>query len=47
MRPSEFNFLDRYNVLAGQVILKGIQALVRIPIDQTRKDRKDGIRIGT
>ena len=47
MRPSEFNFLDRYNVLAGQVILNGIQALVRIPIDQTRKDRKDGIRIGT
>lgn len=47
MRPSEFNFIDRYNTLEGQVILNGIQALVRIPIDQTRKDRKEGIRIGT
>ena len=47
MKPSEFNFMDRYRVLEGNVILSGIQALVRIPIDQTRKDTKDGIKLGT
>lgn len=47
MRPSEFNFADRYNLLEGSVILTGLQALVRIPIDQTRKDKKEGLKIGT
>ena len=47
MRATEFNFMDRYTVLEGNVNLTGLQALVRIPIDQTRKDSKDGIKLGT
>ena len=47
MRPSQFNFMDRYNTLEGHVILNGIQALVRIPMDQTRKDKNEGICLGT
>ncbi|MBF0278324.1 MAG: indolepyruvate ferredoxin oxidoreductase family protein [SAR324 cluster bacterium] len=47
MRPSEFNFLDRYSLLEGSVILTGLQALVRIPIDQTRRDANEKIRLGT
>ncbi len=38
---------DRYLVENGRVLLTGIQALVRLPIDQARRDGAAGRRIGT
>jgi indolepyruvate ferredoxin oxidoreductase len=38
---------DRYRLEDGVVYLSGIQALVRLPIDQARRDRRSGLRTGT
>ena len=38
---------DRYLREGGQVYLSGMQALVRLPLDQSRRDRRAGLRIGT
>jgi indolepyruvate ferredoxin oxidoreductase len=38
---------DRYLREEGSVYLSGMQALVRLPIDQSRRDRRAGLRIGT
>jgi indolepyruvate ferredoxin oxidoreductase len=38
---------DRYLLEDGAVYLNGLQALVRLPIDQNRRDRSAGLRIGT
>ena len=38
---------DRYLREKGLVYLSGVQALVRLPLDQNRRDRKAGLRIGT
>ena len=38
---------DRYLREDGVVYLSGMQALVRLPIDQQRRDRRAGLRIGT
>ncbi|MGH7318750.1 MAG: indolepyruvate ferredoxin oxidoreductase family protein [Candidatus Rokuibacteriota bacterium] len=38
---------DRYLREEGPVYLSGLQALVRLPIDQNRRDRRAGLRIGT
>jgi hypothetical protein len=38
---------DRYLCEEGRVYLSGMQALVRLPIDQSRRDRRAGRRIGT
>ncbi len=38
---------DRYLREEGPVYLSGMQALVRLPIDQSRRDRRAGLRIGT
>src|SRR5919199_3084333 len=38
---------DRYTREHGAVYLNGLQALVRLPIDQARRDRRAGLRIGT
>lgn len=35
---------DRYEQIQGRVLLTGIQALVRLPIDQARLDRQNGLR---
>lgn len=35
---------DRYQVEDGQVYLSGLQALVRLPVDQRRRDRRAGRR---
>ena len=35
---------DRYELEAGRVFLSGIQALVRLPIEQMRRDRRAGLR---
>jgi indolepyruvate ferredoxin oxidoreductase len=38
---------DRYLREEGRVYLSGMQALVRLPIDQSRRDRRAALRIGT
>ncbi|MBI2469521.1 MAG: indolepyruvate ferredoxin oxidoreductase family protein, partial [Candidatus Rokubacteria bacterium] len=38
---------DRYLREEGVVYLSGLQALVRLPLDQSRRDRRAGLRIGT
>src|SRR5205814_1422504 len=37
---------DKYTVERGRVYLTGIQALVRLPIDQMRRDRRAGLNSG-
>ncbi len=37
---------DKYTLERGRVYLTGIQALVRLPIDQMRRDRRAGLRTG-
>src|SRR5262249_56275648 len=37
---------DKYTVTAGSVYLTGIQALVRLPLDQQRRDAQAGLRTG-
>jgi indolepyruvate ferredoxin oxidoreductase len=38
---------DRYELEAGRVFLTGVQALVRLPMEQARRDRAAGLRTGT
>ena len=38
---------DRYLREKGVVYLSGLQALVRLPLDQNRRDRRAGLRVGT
>ena len=35
---------DRYLLERGEVLMSGIQALVRLPLDQARRDRRAGLR---
>ena len=44
---TELTLDDRYLCEEGRVYLSGMQALVRLPIDQSRRDRRAGRRIGT
>ena len=37
---------DKYTVEQGRIYLTGIQALVRLPIDQMRRDRREGLKTG-
>ena len=43
----DFNLDQKYAVERGQVLLTGIQALVRIPLDQNRADRDRGLKTAT
>ena len=43
MRAS-YSLDDRYSLEEGTVYLNGIQALVRLPLDQMRRDRRAGLR---
>ena len=45
--PRPLTLDDRYLIEEGDVYLTGLQALVRLPIDQARRDRRAGIRAGT
>ena len=45
--PSPISLDDRYLREKGMVYLTGVQALVRLPLDQNRRDRRAGLRIGT
>ena len=38
---------DKYTLEEGTVYLTGIQALVRLPLDQMRRDRRAGLKTGT
>ena len=39
---SRYQLSDRYTATRGTVVLTGIQALARLPIEQLRADRRDG-----
>ena len=41
---ASFSLADRYQAASGEVLLTGIQALVRGPLDQLRADRRAGLR---
>jgi len=47
MASKTFDLDDRYTVLEGQIAITGVQALVRLPMDQNRRDRAAGLRVGT
>ena len=38
---------DRYELRDGEIYLSGLQALVRIPLDQNRLDRRNGLNTAT
>ena len=43
---SRFSLDDKYALDAGSAYMSGIQALVRLPIEQMRRDRRAGLRTG-
>ncbi len=45
--PPEFSFNDKYLKPEGRIILSGLQALVRIPLDQRRADQRAGLNTAT
>ncbi|HXH10687.1 MAG TPA: indolepyruvate ferredoxin oxidoreductase family protein [Alphaproteobacteria bacterium] len=46
-RRIEFSLLDKYLKEEGQIYLSGIQALVRLPMEQHRADRRAGLKTAT
>ncbi len=42
--PEGFNLDQKYTLERGRILLTGIQALVRLPLDQHRADRARGLR---
>ena len=48
MLPCEnLELRDKYTRTEGKAYLTGIQALVRLPLDQMRLDRRAGLQMGT
>src|SRR5260370_8704251 len=45
-RSSPMELSDKCTLEKGRVYLSGIQALVRLPIDQMRRDRRAGLATG-
>lgn len=45
--PKSFSLDAKYTIEEGTVIMTGAQALVRLPIEQHRADRKKGLNTGT
>ena len=45
--PSDFSLNDKYDREAGLIYLTGIQALVRLPMDQHRADARRGLHTAT
>ena len=43
---TEFSLMDKYLKEEGSILLNGVQALVRLPIEQMRMDQKAGLRTG-
>ncbi|MGV9798098.1 indolepyruvate ferredoxin oxidoreductase family protein [Mycobacterium sp. NPDC003449] len=46
LRSREFDLGDRYTLADGELFLTGLQALVRIPLEQSRRDAAAGLRVG-
>ncbi len=46
-KPDEFSLDAKYTNQRGRVYLSGIQALVRLPLDQHRADRRRGLNTAT
>ena len=46
LKLEEFSLLDRYCQEEGIIFLSGIQALARLPLDQHRLDRANGLNTG-
>jgi indolepyruvate ferredoxin oxidoreductase len=44
---NKFSLHDKYTLLEGRIILSGIQALVRLLLDQNRADLIKGLNTGT
>jgi indolepyruvate ferredoxin oxidoreductase len=44
---TDFSLLDKYLQETGRIYLSGIQALVRLPMDQHRADRRAGLKTAT
>ena len=42
--PDSYDLSDRYRAVEGTVVLTGIQALARIPVEQLRRDASAGLR---
>ena len=47
MNVADFDLDAKYREVAGTILLSGIQALVRLPIDQHRADAARGLRTAT
>lgn len=47
MPDKPYTLENRYTLTEGKVALTGIQALVRLPIVQNRRDREAGLKVGT
>src|SRR5947208_5957096 len=45
--PAAFSLDDKYTLDRGPIVLSGIQALVRLPLDQHRADRRRGLDTAT
>ncbi len=43
-RLKHFSLQDRYTLEEGRIVLSGLQALARLPMDQHRADRRQGLR---
>ena len=46
LRFADYRLADRYALPAGRVFLTGTQALVRLLLEQARRDRAAGLRTG-
>ena len=46
MTGGDVSLDDKYTRLSGRVLISGIDALVRLPLDQARQDRRQGIKTG-
>ena len=47
MSRQKFSLDSKYVLEEGMIVLSGLQALVRLPLDQHRADQKKGLRTGT
>ncbi len=47
MSSAPLTLEDRYALQSGRLFLTGVQALVRLPMEQARRDRAAGLRTGT
>lgn len=44
MTKTAISLADKYNLESGRVFLSANQALVRLPMDQVRRDRSAGLK---